>query len=1480
MGNQNSGSVAVSHPPSNWTQSFPREHKKLKKYGALAENKVLPQRIPGQRLRPTENGHVLQTKGTITAKRTTDFHAPHHPVFPSPLNLQAASQLHHPLQPPHSASMSALHHPHLNNDHACLIHDIRFGRPPSKTYASEPDLRGPTPSTPVSVPQTHTIISESPTKGRIKSKKKYKAPPVPQNGINESYPTPKEEHSYSVGDDAMQSPQGYISQEYGVHWAGQLISQHCTSPNDQKPKPRKGGLFRKKNETRCTSADEHYSSSNEPDRVRALSEERHAAASPIQKSPRDELRERARSLDCLQHELRHSPVSHSAPMAATSLTHLHHVHEPRLWTTLERDSRHSLQQELDSRRSSTIERESRRSSGGERESKRSITFDREQHRSHRRMSTLERKLEERKQWANDGRDHGQSYNRHLSRLDFYRDSSHHRSSSTGSHHELIPEESGKFDIRDEWNGTQADMVPGKKEKEHRVIDDWDKAEAEMNQRKKMSASLQAELLSTVKNLKNPPEQEQLSSTLTSKSKEHGKDSFVSCQQPSSNQMTDTQNETQPKTFFFGMEPQIPKSNRSETNTGLHKIKNQEEVAKINHQEAVHISGQSVEYTRRTLERVDKHQSMQKDAKKIKSSQLQISDESENPKTQIHNNRRKLSKDVEEFAVAIERHKVNLVDGESGASGSSRREDGGYHSRQNSGSLYLDTEQVGGDGELSLNLRPTLPRRQLEIPRFSPNAAWRSLSLERANRNTNVLDESRSSEEPEPMNETRIQHLTRPTAPPRGTGEKSADSGISGDAGSPGPGHEFDPLTSQEKTKSNSGPLAVSSPLTMGRQEVRRAWTPAQDLDDNSLDGSGEQPIISEGLSTPPKLTSRSNMFGKSQELATEQDTDVDFTNETEPVSELISSDKKDPWGRRIKRNGVDVFPNKFNSLRKLKRSVSGAITVLGRKSPATEECLQGRTTEDSQIFQHVDDSNWRDNWSMSRSIPNSLNTCEEHDTESNLSSSRNFRSRSESRLIAGGGCGETVEESRSRTPTYLQYGNTGHIMYLPEYNSRRKPSEDGSDKRFLHTTAQREFDHEQQRDLHHAVRPLTPENERKPPSGDEDPSQPENFHSPDSLPNNFVSQPPSFFKKGKGKKFSYQSTVRILEKKKLEEKLAREVAEKERLRIKEIEAMKKVEEEFQKKREREKKKLKQQLKLYNMHNQQQQNHLSSRDYLNHSYSSDEQVPSSYSIERHEISSQDSFYNTPSLPRAPPPQIYPAAFSSLPSEFQTEASPGILSGLKSWVRGRKESRSSSTSTLTSAPRQEPDGAPASSPRKSSDDNNSASSLQKTSDENSDQIKPDFRAEIIAASKKRNGKAQNYREIAHSQCCLSQNHRQNASCQGDDIEIFAPQSGHSQNLSEDTKYFATHDQRTSKSRSREDHHLPASPDSKRLSQGMMQELPEFHQQRREYREYRSPSRQSQSPSTRKASSPPSSIAPAKISNYRRDFCHGTRAMTGAH
>ncbi|XP_045133457.1 LOW QUALITY PROTEIN: serine/arginine repetitive matrix protein 2-like [Portunus trituberculatus] len=1480
MGNQNSSKGHLVHPPVNWTQSFPREHKRLKKYGATAENKVLPQRIPGQRLRPTENGHILQTKGTISGRRINEFHAPHHPAFPPPMPLH-----HQPpgMPHPHSASMTALHYPCHQDERAASIHDLRFGRPPSKNYASEPDLRGSaSPSVaPMSMP--HTIISQSPTKGRIKSKKKYKAPPVPQGEMSTHSLPRGAMRSHSVSDMAGLPHPSHSQNHCAVHFADSIDKEITSSPEGQKRKTRKIGLFRKNNESRrLSSGDDQRSSGEEQERGRASSEARRGGAiSPVRYSPREELRERARSLDCLQHELRQSPVVSPVPTAAASMTHLHHPQESRMWSTLERDSRRSARHEVESRRSSTLERESRKSAN---DSKRITTLEREVQKSHRRMSTLERKVEERKHWTSDSHDNATpSSSSRVSRLDSYRDSSsHRRSSSSGSHPELIQEEiEMKKKEEDRLRSEKEKMKVNKKNSSKAINDEWEKeAEMKKNNNRKLSPSLQAELIHTVNNLrKTSVEQEHKTSTLTRKGKEN--DRWPA--NPTSNHSEDVGPiEAQPKTFFFGMEPEVSKDLRSETNTGLHKIKNQEEVSKARNQEEVHINGQTVEFSRRTLERAERSQSRNRSTRKEKTSE--ITSTAVTHESSKLANHRKLSKDVEDFAVAIERYKMSRLDGESGASGSSRREDGGYHSRQNSGSLYLDNESDGREeGGLCMNLRPTLPRRQLEIPRFSPNAAWRSLSLERSGRHADIHEETQSSEGPDSVFESKIQRFTRPTAPPRGSGEKSADSGISGDAGSPGPTHEFEHLMPTEKTKSSSGPLAVSSPVVSGRAEGRRAWTPAQDLDDNSLDSNGEPADIPTGLSTPPKLTSRSNMFPKTKELSPDAEMELESPGEIETISELISPDDKDHWSKPKKLNAPVVHPQKFNSLRKLKRSVSGAVTGGGHKNYGPDDYHRSKTPDQPRGLQHGDDSHWRDNWSMSRSIPNSLNTCEEQDTISNLSSTRNMKSRSESRI---GLSGDTnPDESRSRTPSYLMYGNGGHIMYLPQYDSRR----------MSHGTAGSEDEVDHYRSPHHkdsryvaqySGLPSSPENERKPPSGDEDPALPEAYCGSASIPTTAVAPPP---RKLKGKKFSYQSTVRILEMRKLEEKLTREVAEKEKQRIKEMDAMKKVEEEFQRKREREKKKVKQQLKLFHMQQQQQQKLQQSPQHMprethNNSYSSDDHPPSSYSSEQHEVSSQASS-QPPPLPRSPPPQMC-SSFTSLPPELPTEACSGLISGIKSWVKSRKEIRSSTSSTtLTSGSRQEPDGAPASSPRKTSDDyHTSGASSPKDSVSPGDPAKQDMRAEIIAASKKRN--ADNLGRLEKQQSGKSSPQQKSVSILSN---VGAKQEGHhSQTSPPDASlhHHHNHHQKHSKHHSKEDARHSQPGDKRRFGTGLMQELSELHQERREYREYRTPSRHSRHSQSPPVGTPGSPLVPVGAmksssttsSNYRRDFCRGNAQVIG--
>lgn len=68
----------------------------------------------------------------------------------------------------------------------------------------------------------------------------------------------------------------------------------------------------------------------------------------------------------------------------------------------------------------------------------------------------------------------------------------------------------------------------------------------------------------------------------------------------------------------------------------------------------------------------------------------------------------------------------------------------------------------------------------------------------------------------------------------------------------------------------------------------------------------------------------------------------------------------------------------------------------------------------------------------------------------------------------------------------------------------------------------------------------------------------------------------------KNHRFTFQSTIRQIEKRRVAEKLSREAEIKEAMRLSELEAMRRVEEEFQKKRAREKASIRHQLRLFSM----------------------------------------------------------------------------------------------------------------------------------------------------------------------------------------------------------------------------------------------------------------------------------------------------------
>lgn len=136
-------------------------------------------------------------------------------------------------------------------------------------------------------------------------------------------------------------------------------------------------------------------------------------------------------------------------------------------------------------------------------------------------------------------------------------------------------------------------------------------------------------------------------------------------------------------------------------------------------------------------------------------------------------------DVDCFAASLTPHNI-LLPNSSGSDLSSE--------------LDLEESHLSTNG-IALQLRPILPKKQLEIPRFSPAAAWKLLSSMENNATASTVP----SDDGPVFIEDRIEKLSRPPPPPtlqlgpRSSHDKSGDSGISGDAGPPGFDESTDPV---------------------------------------------------------------------------------------------------------------------------------------------------------------------------------------------------------------------------------------------------------------------------------------------------------------------------------------------------------------------------------------------------------------------------------------------------------------------------------------------------------------------------------------------------------------------------------------------------------------------------------------------------------------------------------------------------------------
>lgn len=432
-----------------------------------------------------------------------------------------------------------------------------------------------------------------------------------------------------------------------------------------------------------------------------------------------------------------------------------------------------------------------------------------------------------------------------------------------------------------------------------------------------------------------------------------------------------------------------------------------------------------------------------------------------------------------------------------------------------------------------------------------------------------------------MFEERIERLARPPPPlvalsPRSSHDKSGDSGISGDAGAP-----------------NDDSLDVSTTNRAKTPATRPAWTPQQDLGEESSSDAGvdSPPPMAPSIKFPP----RAHVFSLS--LPRDDSRHCLYAVDTKNSKENSS----------------------FNSLQKLKRSVSGALGL-----------AQNELESRKRIGESLGE-----NWLLSTSAPNSLQHSQANHIETMGNASpgweNHYNARDMEDEVEDLQDSEDKEEKSEfpmimKPPSFSYLATGGHVMYLPEANDAghtmqslnyRNSSIDIGNSNGVNSKYSKNTDEPRipnkigsfgingisinggsrsPRDMGiYRERSLTDfesksrkypnffkscENisEMKQRSASPTSFGPENLQ--DTNGNTGNSKSPT--KNSKGKRFTFQSTVRQIERRRLAEKLSREAEAKERQRKSELEVMRKVEEEFQRKRAREKANIRQQLRLYSM----------------------------------------------------------------------------------------------------------------------------------------------------------------------------------------------------------------------------------------------------------------------------------------------------------
>ncbi|XP_076353037.1 uncharacterized protein LOC143248508 [Tachypleus tridentatus] len=403
------------------------------------------------------------------------------------------------------------------------------------------------------------------------------------------------------------------------------------------------------------------------------------------------------------------------------------------------------------------------------------------------------------------------------------------------------------------------------------------------------------------------------------------------------------------------------------------------------------------------------------------------------------------------------------------------------------SHFSDSDENNTD--IRLQLKPTLPRKHLEIPKFSPSEAWKCLNIDR------IIGhhESDLSSNEEDIHEEKINQRNRSSVPQRSIVDLCDDSKFSQD------GEFAHKEEAPPKIDTNQRPEVLGSSSPEMSATDRQTWIPQNDLEDsetgsvNNCGSNQKHKYSSQNMLTQAKLSLPGNMFGGHQSLPILSDVMCDNGVNS-------SSFNKGKHGKCKKKDKDGMVTSQhFNSLRNIKKAFR-----FGNKNIIDEA-----------------HSRLGPNWSLSRSIPNNIYKI--HETENiglrkSLSGSMFPSSHDEPDRT-------NVFSKQTQEVQSFLLQDKGPMMYLPKYASSRSFSDPNKEcKRNPSTTK---------------------------------------GHSKEK------------------KRFAFDSTIRKHERQKIELKLSRQAAMKEKEREKEIELMNKVEDEFRKQRDKEKISIRYQLRILN-----------------------------------------------------------------------------------------------------------------------------------------------------------------------------------------------------------------------------------------------------------------------------------------------------------